>query len=93
MTKEARTAKPVRATRDEWAEIDRARGGQSRQDFMLDAALGVARGGLVPKPAKAGRSKQPSKVTAVTPLIDGAKWNRVTSLGHGSPPRPKGNTE
>jgi hypothetical protein len=89
MTKEARTAKPVRATKAEWAEIDRVRGAKSLQEFMLEAALGVARGELGEKPARAtkGRAKQPAKVAPVKPMVG---WNRVTSLRGNSAPRPKG---
>lgn len=86
MTKEARPAKPVRATPAEWAEIDRARGGESRQEFMLRAALGAARGELVPKPARA-RAKAVA-APAGKPKHDVSGWNRVTSL-RPSPPRPK----
>lgn len=80
---DARTAKPLRATAAEWDEINRARGGKSLQAFVLEAALGVARGELR-APAQRKPADEPTGVRAVSPLTP--RFNRVTSLG--GPPRP-----
>lgn len=85
MTKEARPAKSVRATPDEWAEIDKAAeaAGMTRSDFLLDSTLQRTRGTLVEKP---GRAK--GKPAATKPPADPNRPRFVRATSLGGPPRP-----
>lgn len=66
---------------EELAEVDAARGSRARADYIRDAALAVARGGLVLPPEAAATVLREARRRKIDAATLAALWLEAASMG------------